>query len=185
MTGKPLNPDVARHLEEIASCIGREARDDFKQNFDCLDLDQTTESPIEQMMAVGLLYALTSHKHYGENVGGTFSSPARGVEPATKEGFRIRPQTEIGEYRADFFVTYKHYTGATVGAVIECDGHDFHEKTKEQARHDKVRDRYFQSLGFLVLRYAGSEVFRDPIKCATDALSIIFTRADSAIKDEK
>ena len=33
---------------------------------------------------------------------------------------------------------------------MECDGHDFHERTKEQASSDKKRDRSLQAAGFLV-----------------------------------
>ena len=34
--------------------------------------------------------------------------------------------------------------------VVECDGHDFHERTKEQAANDRERDRGLQGLGFSV-----------------------------------
>lgn len=46
--------------------------------------------------------------------------------------------------------------------AIECDGHDFHEKTKKQAQHDKRRDRDLQILGWSVARFTGSEIVRDP-----------------------
>lgn len=58
----------------------------------------------------------------------------------------------------------------------------YHEKTKEQAKRDKARDRYFQSLGLIVLRYTGSEIYKNPLKCALDALSIIENRANSISK---
>ena len=45
---------------------------------------------------------------------------------------------------------------------MELDGHDFHEKTKEQASGDKRRDRYLAALGWTVLRFSGSDVYRDP-----------------------
>jgi hypothetical protein len=53
--------------------------------------------------------------------------------------------------------------------VVELDGHDFHEKTKEQARRDKARDRELSSLGWRVLRFTGSEVFADAGKCMREA----------------
>lgn len=49
----------------------------------------------------------------------------------------------------------------SVNVAIEVDGHDFHEKTKEQARRDKFRDRMLQKAGYRVLRYTGSEVWKD------------------------
>ena len=46
--------------------------------------------------------------------------------------------------------------------IVECDGHDFHERTKEQAAKDKARDRQAQLAGYTVFRYTGSELWRDP-----------------------
>ena len=65
-------------------------------------------------------------------------------------------QEKIGNYRADFVVNYFKYSKKKY--VIECDGHDFHEKTKEQAKHDKQRERFFVSQGYTVLRFSGSEI---------------------------
>ena len=45
--------------------------------------------------------------------------------------------------------------------VAEVDGHDFHERTKEQAQRDKSRDRDLQAAGFTVFRFTGREVFRE------------------------
>ena len=64
----------------------------------------------------------------------------------------ICPQPH-GEYRVDFLLRYrvvlpKFEDGILVRDVesdkqmiVECDGHDFHERTKEQASRDKERDR--------------------------------------------
>jgi Protein of unknown function (DUF559) len=49
--------------------------------------------------------------------------------------------------------------------VVELDGHDFHELTKEQARRDRSRERLLVRAGFLVLRFTGSEVWRDAARC--------------------
>ena len=62
--------------------------------------------------------------------------------------------------------------------IIECDGHDFHEKTKEQVEYDKKRERVFVSKGYKVLRYSGSELYRDFEKI-TNELFDIFSSAKS------
>jgi len=49
--------------------------------------------------------------------------------------------------------------------AVELDGHDFHERTKEQARHDKSRDRLLATAGWRLLRFTGSEVYADPAAC--------------------
>ena len=48
--------------------------------------------------------------------------------------------------------------------IIECDGHDFHEKTKEQATYDKRRERFLMTTGRKVLRFSGTEIFNDSDK---------------------
>lgn len=149
------------------------------------------ESPIEQE----LLAALFRELDYTEpNNGNTFqalkSSPflldaaLRYASVCADVAFdryeeisiTLFPQVAIGKYRADFLLvaTIQQYPdeGNTVRhflrLVIECDGHNHHDLTKEQARHDRRRDRWMQANGFAVLRFAGSEIVRDPAGCASE-----------------
>ena len=95
--------------------------------------------------------------------------------------FCIERQHPIDSYRVDFFIeaAEKHYCngcsprrfGASV--IVDCDGHDFHEKTKEQASRDKQRDRKLQSMGHTVFRFTGSDVWNDPFKCAAEAVDYL------------
>jgi very-short-patch-repair endonuclease len=64
-----------------------------------------------------------------------------------------------------------------VDLIIECDGHDFHEKTKHQAARDKQRDRLLQSIGYKVFRYTGSEIHRDAISCAEEVIDTLHSTA--------
>ena len=82
---------------------------------------------------------------------------------APEERLPIIPQVSIGRYRVDFVVTD---TAGKHLVVIECDGHDFHERNKEQAARDKSRDRELLSAGYPVMRFTGSEIFKDPAGCA-------------------
>ncbi len=77
----------------------------------------------------------------------------------------VTPQCKIPPYSADFVLS-----GGSRPVVVEVDGHDFHERTKEQAAHDKSRDRSMQLAGYVVLRFTGSEVNADPIRCACEAV---------------
>lgn len=81
-------------------------------------------------------------------------------------------ECEDKKYRVDFFVVTK-YKGEVKGFVIECDGHDFHERTKEQAKKDKKKDRQLWAKGHPVIRFTGSEIFDNPIVCAREAANII------------
>lgn len=93
----------------------------------------------------------------------------------------VCPQMPIGPYRVDFAI--RHIFGLTgaSGIVVECDGHDFHEKTKEQAARDKERDRFLQSEGYRVLHFTGSEIWADPMDCAHEVLMQAFSRAQDSL----
>lgn len=81
-------------------------------------------------------------------------------------------QKHIANYRVDFVVYALWRTQIAGKIVIEIDGHDFHERTKEQASRDKSRDRELVKQGYLVLRFTGSEIYRDPIKAVIEVQSI-------------
>lgn len=83
--------------------------------------------------------------------------------------FNLVPQAEVsigGDlFRLDFYIT-KPELGQTPdpkeGIVVELDGHEFHERTREQVDRRNYRDRKLGELGFSVLHFSGSEFNRDP-----------------------
>jgi very-short-patch-repair endonuclease len=82
------------------------------------------------------------------------------------------------EYRIDFQLKYDSYVGEsdnynTRYFAIEVDGHDFHEKTKEQVQRDKKRDRALVKAGYKVLRFAGSEIFKSPTGVVKEIIEVI------------
>ena len=64
-------------------------------------------------------------------------------------GIQAHRQKTIGPYIVDFYIS-------SAKLVIELDGSQHFEETGQAA--DAVRDRYLQELGFIVLRYANSEI---------------------------
>lgn len=60
--------------------------------------------------------------------------------------------------------------------VIECDGHEFHEKTKEQVEKRNDRDMDLKSAGYDVLHFSGSQIYRHPIECAEKVFNYILER---------
>jgi len=82
-------------------------------------------------------------------------------------------QFQIDRFRCDFALTVQHPYGTRTKIVIECDGHDYHERTKEQARRDRSRDRLMTADGWRVLRFTGSEIHRDADACVEEIASII------------
>jgi very-short-patch-repair endonuclease len=92
----------------------------------------------------------------------------------------VFPQTVVGDYRADFFIGYTQGLNTIGGIVVECDGHEFHDKTKQQAARDKARDRAIQAEGYRVFRFTGSEIWRNPIACASEVLEYAHSTAASS-----
>lgn len=84
----------------------------------------------------------------------------------------IQPQAQIGPFRVDFLLTWVDDSCA-VRLVVECDGHDFHDRTKEQASRDRERDRMLLAAGFPVIRFTGSELHRGADSCAQDTLMVL------------
>ena len=84
---------------------------------------------------------------------------------------------EKRNYRLDFVLTpgfdllqrAKAVGVAYPKLCVELDGHDFHERTKEQVAYRNQRDRDLQADGWTVLHYSGSEMHRAPAKCVADA----------------
>ena len=90
---------------------------------------------------------------------------------AKQAPFLIESQVHIGNRRVDFVVyVYLLESSNWKKLVVECDGHDFHERTKEQAANDRSRDRSLQLDGYEVFRFTGSELWRDPWGCADQVI---------------
>lgn len=92
--------------------------------------------------------------------------------------FTISAQSkdEIFEgYIPDFAI---YINNLVSGFVIEIDGHEWHEKTKEQVRADKEKDRAYLKNGFIPIRFAGSEVYHNAKRCVDEVFEIIISNYD-------
>jgi very-short-patch-repair endonuclease len=92
------------------------------------------------------------------------------------ENIILQQQWSFGSYRVDFslYAVKNAFTDDPINEsilAIECDGHDYHERTKEQASRDRARDRWFQSQDIPIMRFTGSEIWRDGERCATEAIT--------------
>jgi hypothetical protein len=92
---------------------------------------------------------------------------------------QLQAELEGERYRFDFVVFprvgHDHDAAQTIVrtgrfVVIEVDGHDFHERTKEQVRARDRRDRAIQRLGAVVCHYSGREVYTSPVECVLDTV---------------
>lgn len=73
----------------------------------------------------------------------------------------------IAPYKFDLIME----TGYSAFA-IECDGYDYHDRTKQQAAYDRARDRWFLARGYSTIRFTGSELTHSAIKCAQEVYEI-------------
>lgn len=129
------------------------------------------ESPIEVAFAAAVVF---QHRIIGSGLETPFESPVdlpSGDHVPVTHFFM--PQVQFDNYRVDFILGWQNGGGdAQMSIAIECDGHDFHERTKEQAQRDKARDRYLATRVAGVLRFTGSEIYQNPIRCANEAFFI-------------
>jgi hypothetical protein len=90
----------------------------------------------------------------------------------------IHKQAQLPGWRVDYVIhvygsRLRDPSSGIVGwrkLIVECDGHDFHERTKEQAAKDRARDREAQTNGYEIFRFTGSELWKDPMACAKQVL---------------
>ncbi|MFC5353523.1 endonuclease domain-containing protein [Azospirillum himalayense] len=141
-------------------------------------LPNLCQSDIERRMLVELSYSPPWHdmKRMGEVV----------IHDHTMGGMPDRqvvmaPQYPVGRYRVDIGIIVNGYDGDRLLIAIECDGHDFHEKTKEQASRDKRRDRAFQKIGWMVFRFTGSDIFRKGEECADEVATFVAEWLDASL----
>jgi hypothetical protein len=123
------------------------------------------DSPLEQKFLLDWLY-YTGHEF------GAWQNPDTGepflyFECSFDSGsVRIANQVPLTlqgrNCRLDFLLAYtsEGFTPSPVlKLAIEIDGHNFHERTKAQAKRDRSRDRALTSAGYTVFRFTGAEIY--------------------------
>lgn len=171
--------ELSEGLQIVASSLFENLHSEFTDAF------LLTESPIEQTMFLALWATGLRRRNVFFKCSKWLDGEIRGVGRMDVPHFIITPQHRIGAYRVDFFVEFNNYEAmydpnlerkfrsklvSTSTLIVECDGHEFHEKTKEQAQKDKSRDRELKKLDYKVFHYTGSEIWNDAFKCASEVL---------------
>lgn len=125
------------------------------------------DSEIERLLfaAVKLICRLRLSEHQNL-VDITESGLPNGCVEAASPTLFVHRQAQLPFGRVDFIFHTCDPNGSWHRLIVECDGHDFHERTKEQAARDKSRDRHTVMAGYKVFRFTGSEIWRDPMGCA-------------------
>lgn len=101
--------------------------------------------------------------------------------------YMIRPQKVINnngnKYRVDFFISdFFAKTGIMTKLktlrlkrpiIIECDGYDYHS-TRQQKNSDTERENELKMLGYPVIRFTGSQIYKDPYLCVLQTIKFIY-----------
>jgi very-short-patch-repair endonuclease len=126
-----------------------------------LDFISKCKSPIETIYALELIDMYQCIYHFYRN---------------NHSSLLIKPQHQINVDNtiviADFYIESLD-NGEMKKLIVECDGHEFHEKTKEQVTKDKERDRKLIKKGYTVVHFTGAEIVKDPTKCVIETLHIL------------
>jgi hypothetical protein len=152
---------VRKHLSDIAQYVSATYIDHMQRRYSRTSL----ESPLEVIFAIMWNAMEMCGDIHSDSVSFTGQH-----EIVTSSGRR---------YRLDFLLhpgEPLHGRAKSAGVPIprigvELDGHDFHERTKEQVAYRNQRDRDLQADGWTVLHFSGSELNRDPWKCVNEAFS--------------
>lgn len=126
------------------------------------------ESPIEAALGAAILLGMRMTSERIDLI-------TQDNEQSATSDIVLIPQYKWRNYRVDFALKYD---GRLV--FIECDGHDYHERTKEQAARDRSRDREMILAGITVLRFTGTEIYNDPAACSIQALTAAIVREAAA-----
>jgi very-short-patch-repair endonuclease len=138
------------------------------------------QSQIEQMLGAALLFASDGYNQLKFISSHTALSPEELRAYRSDFGTIFYPQAVIDRYRVDFFLV-SFCQGHSAVTVVECDGHEFHEKTREQASRDKSRDRAITAAGAALLRFTGSDIHRRLEQCVEEIEGVLFTKVEDVL----
>lgn len=168
--------EAVRICEFAASWMSHENRESKDRLF------AVCESPMERQFLLGAFmineYKLSFRYVNGANSLLLFVNDVDGDEVFSGA---LRVQEEVIDWETDAnepeivarvdFALVDRNSDARI--AIEIDGHEFHEKTKEQAARDKARDRRVTKCGYPVIRFTGSEVFANAFGCLIEAIETL------------
>ncbi len=171
-------PERAQELYWAYRDIALSRKEDISYLDDALEELKYCESPIEKILYLELRIMTFFHPKVKDD----------------KIYIELNPQTTIENYRVDIFIVActleyfdgeEHPTEFVKELIVECDGHDFHEKTKEQVAKNNNRDFELKNMGYDILHFSGSEVYNDPILCAKKVYDYISSCFDRMIEEKR
>jgi len=164
--------DQAEQVSRVVAAV----QDDLLSivRFDITILSKICESPIEVALGATILMKDRIDAYMRGNR--IIVAATREMSDYRDDAWLLVPQYEWQGFRIDLALRVPDYRFKWV--FIECDGHNFHERTKEQAARDRQKDREIQAAGIPVLRFTGSEIHKDLDSCGNQVFQFIEDRID-------
>ena len=166
---------IDRYVADVVVICGFEVVPDLRSlmnmrgEFFLKVCSEVCESPIEQILFAEMYWGSYGICGHAMDVVCPSDEFSYGTILQERYSVAIMPQYKVRRNRVDFLLQarVKLDSGDTdmCQYAIECDGHDFHERTKEQAKRDRSRDRQLTDAGLKVLRFTGSEIYQDSHSC--------------------
>jgi len=147
--------------------------DRFREDMSWLKEENICESKIEQLFWFALVFSIRTGVHDIRDVV-PLTDERRELlttEPFFRRYLLIEPQSNFLSWRADFVIHAYSREQGWKSLIVECDGHNFHERTQGQAARDRSRDREAQLAGVEIFRFTGSELWRDPLGCVDQVIA--------------
>jgi hypothetical protein len=127
----------------------------------CGTMDDGKRSPIEQIILAGLLWPKYL---YEGNLPEIWDAKSELGKP--QSGVVIAPQYQTENRRIDHALFVNIFANEEIKIAVECDGHDFHEKTPDQAARDSAKNGDLKIAGWRLLRFTGRQIRQNPKHCA-------------------
>ena len=100
-----------------------------------------------------------------------------------KKDIKLIPQYEVYKDDNTKYILDFAFIGKNLKLAVECDGHEFHERTKDQVNYGNKRNYDLQMQGFEVLHYSGSEIHSDVLECVKKTVAYIERKEGKADGD--
>jgi hypothetical protein len=160
-------------LQRVAQDLAKDFWMELGQHIGRIEAESGCESPIESAFLLALTGTCLVDQIQFQVV-----SADQDINdfPDSPDCVFIFPQANIAEFRCDFLLRHGEYR-----VVVECDGHDFHERTAYQAERDRSRDRRLQEMGYLIMRFTGREIHREAVRHAIKVLQLLHLPAKTGL----
>lgn len=157
------------YLEVASATAGKSAESDFMQEMEQRIADYEIESFIEKLLFVAI-HCWAATEGVEESDGPKYD---RNGKECLFYGYSVEPQFGILSYKVDFLIRYDCGPKLQEKVLVECDSQEFHERTEQERRYEKKRDREITGQGYRILRYTGKEIMEEPYKIADEILKTV------------